>query len=166
MKQLHPNSIIVFYVNGLIASVFLLGFVFFFPGMLLVGLAIEGTISFVWSIIFIIFSIAVIFILPLPWAQLSYQSFKYQLDDETIVIERGVIWKRHVSIPYQRVQNVDIVRGPIARMLGFADLQIQTAGISGVAIMEGRIPAITPEDAIELKDKILSKVAKSRNQGL
>lgn len=167
MKQLHPNSIVIFYINGLIGSIFLLGFfIFSWPLIGLIDLADEGTISIVWSIVFLIFATAVIFLIPLPWAQLSYKNFRYQIGDDAIVIERGVIWKRHVSIPFQRIQNIDIIRGPIARMLGLSDLQIQTAGMSGVAIVEGRIHGIDPAEAIKLKDEILAKVTKVKNQGL
>lgn len=167
MKQLHSNSIVIFYINGLIGSIFLLGFfIFSWPLIGLIGLAAEGTISIVWSIVFLIFATAVIFLIPLPWAQLSYKNFRYQIGDDTIVIERGVIWKRHVSIPFQRIQNVDIIRGPVARMLGLSDLQIQTAGMSGVAVVEGRIPGINPDEAVKIKDEILVKVTKVKNQGL
>lgn len=165
MKQLHPNSIVIFYINGLIASIFLLGFLVFpWPLIVLITLAVEGTIGFVWNILFLIFATAVTFLIPLPWALLSYQNFRYQITEDTIVIEKGVVWKRHVSIPVQRIQNIDVVRGPIARILGLSDLQIQTAGMSGVAIVEGRILAIEPNEAIKLKDEILSKVTKVKNQ--
>jgi len=166
MKQLHYNAIVLFYINGLIASVFLLGFLLFFPWILLVGLAIEGILSFVWSILFSIIAVAIIFLVPLPWAQLAYKNYRYELAQDRINIQRGVIWKRHVSIPYGRIQNVNIVRGPVTRMLGLADLQIQTAGMSGIAMVEGRIPAITPEEAKQLKDQILSKLSGTKNQGL
>jgi len=167
MKQLHHNAVILFYVNGLIVSILLLGSLLFFPlWILLLGLAVEGTLSFVWSILFSIITLVIIFLIPLPWAQLAYKNYRYELAQDRINIKKGVIWKKHVSIPYERIQNVNIVQGPIARMLGLAELQIQTAGISGVAMVEGRIPAVSPEEATRLKDQILSKISGAKNQGL
>ena len=55
-------------------------------------------------------------------------------------------------------KNVDIVQGIVSQMLGLADLQIQTAGISGVNLVEGRIPAVTPEEADFIKASILAKI--------
>lgn len=167
MKQLHPNAVTVFYISGVITSLFIFGILDFIIAMPLVGVAIEE--GFIEGIFILFAAIAITtiisFVLPYPLAQLSYQNFRYQLQDNQIVIERGIIWKRHVSIPYSRIQNIDIIRGPISRYLGLSDIQIQTAGISGAMLVEGRIPAVSPEEAENIKNEVLSKL-KSTSQGL
>lgn len=166
MKQLHHNAIVIFYIKGLIFSMFLLGFFLIVPWMLLVGLAIEGILSIIWSMLFFFFAVAIILLIPLAWAQLAYKNYRYRLTKDRVDIQRGVIWQENVSIPYERVQNVNIVRGPLTRIFGLADVQIQTAGMSGIAMIEGVIPAIAPEEAKQLKDQILSKISDVQNQGL
>jgi membrane protein YdbS with pleckstrin-like domain len=104
--------------------------------------------------------------LPWWWAKLTYENFRYQLQGDRLYIESGVIWKRSVSIPYERVQNIDVIRGPIARLLGLATLQVQTAGISGTTLVEGRIPGLLPEDANDLRDQIIAKMKHPKDQGL
>ncbi len=84
--------------------------------------------------------------------------------------ELGVIWKRYVTIPYDRIQNVDIYRGVIARLLGLSDLNIQTAGAtfgSGrSAFSEGRLLGLSRDIAEKLRDELILRARHSKNQGL
>ncbi len=93
------------------------------------------------------------------WARLNYIFWKYEIKEETIEIEKGIIWKKYFSIPYNKVQNVDIYRGILDRILEISDLQIQTAGYSaGTRPMEGRLPGLSIKVAEELKDKLLGEM--------
>jgi uncharacterized membrane protein YdbT with pleckstrin-like domain len=80
--------------------------------------------------------------------------------------------KVYKSIPYERVQNVDIKRGILARILGFSVLDVQTAGYSGGygngrMLPEGRIPALSVVDAEKYREFVLGKISgKGKNQGL
>ncbi|MCK4858976.1 MAG: PH domain-containing protein, partial [Candidatus Omnitrophica bacterium] len=94
----------------------------------------------------------------------------YDITKDAYKMEQGVIWKRYVSIPYERIQNVDIHRGVIARLLGLSELRIQTAGFGGAqgkwgGFSEGRLPGIDKEKAEQLRDELISKV-KGKKQGL
>jgi uncharacterized membrane protein YdbT with pleckstrin-like domain len=108
------------------------------------------------------------------WAKLSYQFYQYELTEDGFKKESGVIYKKYVTIPYDRIQNVDIYRGILARFLGLSDLQIQTAGYSAVttrygisaAGAEGRLPGLSMEIAEQLRDEVIRRSKKSRNQGL
>ena len=88
-----------------------------------------------------------------------------------------MIWKKYVTIPYERIQNVDIHRGLIARLLGLSDLNIQTAGASTMVYRgrggggfgaEGRLPGISCEIAEQLRDELVKRSRQFRtiNQGL
>lgn len=54
--------------------------------------------------------------------------FTYDLTPDTFDIESGVLSRRTREIPYGRVQNVDVRRDPIQRILGLAEVRIETAG--------------------------------------
>ncbi len=98
-------------------------------------------------------------------ARLTYKYYRYELQDDVVRIEHGIIWKRYSSIPYDRIQNVDILRGLVARLVGVSDLQIQTAG--GAIVTEGRLPALSPQVAEQLRDEILKTAKTARSpQGL
>lgn len=85
----------------------------------------------------------------------------YQLRADDLLFRRGLLFQRFVSVPYGRMQLVDINRGPLARALGLSDLHFVTAAASsGVAI-----PGLTVEDAEKLRDHLV-EVAETRRAGL
>ncbi len=161
MKKLDPSAKSLFYFTGILAWLFLTMFIIILISPLLFEAEGGGLVFFILIIVGLIWSIFI----PLPFAHWSYENYKYELQKDRIYIERGIIWKRYASIPYERVQNVDIIRGPLTRMFGLSDLHIQTAGASAEAMVEGKIPGITVEEANKLREEILSKVS-GKKQGL
>lgn len=171
MKQLDPKATWLFFLTflGMALPVFIL-FMF-----LLVPLAVGA-----WTMI-VLDQAATIFIpaivVPLfvvvgwIWARLSYKFYKYELREDGFRKESGIIWKKYTTIPYGRIQNVEIYRGLVARILGLSDLHIQTAG--GVAqprygaFSEGRLPGLSREDAEKMRDELVKRVRQnSSSQGL
>jgi len=57
-----------------------------------------------------------------------YRRFEYDLGGETLDIRSGVISRRNREIPIRRVQNVDISRNVVQRLLGIAIVDFETAG--------------------------------------
>lgn len=173
MKKLHPNAVTAFYLSGLVLMGLLIGLLIIFPlAMVMVATIAAGEPAGIAIAPLITIGVLVILIIPYPWARLAYNNFSYQLESDRITIERGVIWKKHASIPYERVQNVDIIRGPVARILGISDILIQTAGAhftgqyGALGLAEGRIPAVAPDEAKRIKDEVLSKIGKKTSGGV
>jgi membrane protein YdbS with pleckstrin-like domain len=65
------------------------------------------------------------------WIQKYYSSITYTLTNDEIVVEKGVWWKRKSFVPYNRITNITVVQGPIARQFGLGTVRVQTAGFSG-----------------------------------
>jgi membrane protein YdbS with pleckstrin-like domain len=86
-----------------------------------------GIVAFV-----VLLPVIVILLVALYWIPRFYSSIKYVLEEDEIVVERGVWWKTKSVVPYNRVTNVNIYQGPISRHYGIGRLAIQTAGFSGV----------------------------------
>ncbi len=98
---------------------------------------------------------ALIFIVYWIWDY--YNSMIYKLTENEIIWKRGIWFRKTGIVPYNRITNIDIVQGPISRMLGIATINIQTAGYSGQqAKPEIRIEGI--ERFEELKDLIIGFV--------
>lgn len=168
MQKLHPRAVWLFFVSYLIRWIFfilILSLFSWLPSRLAketTGFVFAGMPSFFQPLIIIPVLLAGAYI----WARLSYYFYRYELTDKAFKKEFGVIWKKYVSIPYDRIQNVDIYRGVWARILGLSDIQIQTAGMSGVALVEGRLPGLTREDAEKLREELIQRVNQSKSQGL
>ena len=172
MHKLDPKAVWLFFIN------YLWGWFLFF---LLVGWWIPfmfedqgisyGSIfpqeTWIWFFGIIIILTGLSYLL----ARLSYHFYRYEIADIGFKKEHGIIWKRYVTIPYDRIQNVDVYRGIWARLLGLSDLQIKTAGFSSAKGLssEGRLPGLSKEVAEQLRDELLIKARESRirtNQGL
>lgn len=103
------------------------------------------------------------------YARMSYQRWFYEFSADGLKTERGIIWKKYSTIPYQRIQNVDIHRGVIARVFGFSGIKIQTAGYSAtspLAHAEGDIPAVEQEEAERIREFLLKKIKSSSKSGV
>ena len=106
-------------------------------------------------------SLAIIFIVTIAFTPRRVRSIGYALREDDLLFRRGLLFQRFVSIPYGRMQLVDINRGPLARAMGLSELKFVTAAAaSGVTI-----PGIPEQDAEELRDTLVT-LAESRRAGL
>ncbi len=165
MEKLHPRAVWLFFFRFLGAGFF---FAIFLSVFLRGVYSLAGTRS-------VMIGLFLFFLLWLGgsyfWAKLSYNAYKYQLTEDVFKKEHGVIWKKYVSIPYERIQNVDIHRGILARLFGLSDLMVQTAGYSGnygrrgMGDPEGKLPGVSVEKAEELREELVKK-AKGTKTGV
>lgn len=75
-----------------------------------------------------------------------------------------MIGKHSVTIPYQRIQNIDVNRGIMARLLGISEVWVQTAGFSAaitkfgaMRFSEGMVPGLGVKEAEKLRALLLKK---------
>lgn len=73
----------------------------------------------------------------LYWIPRFQSSIRYVLEDDEVIVTKGVWWKNKSFVPYNRITNINIYQGPISRHLGLGRLAIQTAGFSGVSGSSG-----------------------------
>ncbi|MGB3735186.1 MAG: PH domain-containing protein [Ilumatobacter sp.] len=76
----------------------------------------------------------------------------YQLREHDVSLRSGVVIHRTETIPFSRVQHVNLTRGPIERAIGLASLEVTSAGpnivIPGLAIAEAeRVKQLVSERA-------------------
>lgn len=178
MENLHPGAKWLFRLRSYTALFPLLIFI------IILGLAnfaapISGKSPFPTIIISAILGIVILVFISEIYTRMSYSRFLYELTKEGIKIEKGIIWKKYTSIPYERVQNVDIKRGIIARMFGFSTVDIETAG-QQIRFQyrfnrmndhqgyqsEGHLPAIDLKKAEEHRSFIMKKIKKTHNSGM
>ncbi|MCU1571189.1 MAG: hypothetical protein JWR33_1930 [Naasia sp.] len=89
------------------------------------------------------------------------RAYGYQLRDDDLLFRRGLLLQRFVSVPYGRMQLIDINRGPLARALHLSELKFVTAAAAtGVTI-----PGLPEEEAERLRDSLV-QLAESRRVGL
>lgn len=169
-KHLDPKAVWLFFFSMMWVWIFL-GFIFF-TSFLPILFTSESILASILYLPFI--PLIIVGGLAYAWARLSYKYYMYELTDDGFRKEHGVIWKKYVTIPYDRIQNVDIMRGPISRILGLSDLNIQTAGYSAQVSRygvhgsgaEGRLPGVSQKEAEELRDELIKRAKHTSRQGL
>ncbi len=167
LQQLHPGAKWLFrsgvFATGLVVVLFLSLWIGSALGFMVKDLSWELFGSVVLLLVLLLACVAEIY------AQLAYPRWRYELTPTYLRVERGVIWKRSSTVPYERVQNVDITRGVFARLLGFSTVLVQTAGYSGGGrgrmVAEGVLPAVSPQEAERIRTFLVKRISK-RAQGL
>jgi len=174
MQKLHPKAVWLFFFRFLFAStIIVIPFAILFVSLPLmkIGTIIrEVPYGTPWGLISLAFLLWIIYIIfCFVWATLTYRFWRYQFTEEAIKIEKGVILKKYISIPYERIQNVDIYRGIFERILGLSELHIQTAGYSSYGKYgmgtEGKLPGLDIQTAEQLREELIKKVSGTK-QGL
>ena len=174
MQKLDPRAVWFFFLQNLMANI---GTIFALMVMFVSSVALvdDGDMTLFWfrpDVIgsLLVLLVVLIVVLAFVWAKLTYHFYRYELREDGFRKEHGVIWKKYVTIPYDRIQNVDIHRGVIARLLGISDIQVQTAGGITVssygAFSEGRLPGIDKNTAEQMRDALVAKTRGARSQGL
>lgn len=169
LKKLHPRAVWLFFFKC--AGSFLIAIIIL---AIWLGMGIGGRITGSEPVIGIMLIIIVLFLLICYiWARLAYHFWRYQLTENAYKSERGIIFKRYISIPYERIQNIDIYRGILDRLLGLSDIQIQTAGygaMGGRGIKgfgsEGRLPGLQKQEAEKLRDELIKRAKGGSKSGV
>lgn len=85
------------------------------------------------------------------FAFISFKVYRYRLTDDNIEIRSGIFNKKHLNLPFSRVQNVKIEQPIYYRFSGHACLKLDTAGS---AKNEAKLIAIKLDYAQQLKSQI------------
>ena len=95
--------------------------------------------------------LVVLFLLGMVWVALRYRRWVYQVREDALYLERGVVTHVRTIVPYVRIQHVDTSRGPLERTLGLSTLVVYTAGSRGADVS---IPGLTPDEARDLQQRV------------
>lgn len=120
------------------------------------AIAIFGAASgSLWGIWFA----AVVFGFSMLHAIFRYVSLRYQLRDGDFVVDEGIIFRVHRTVPVSRIQNVDLVQNILHRIFRVAEVRIETAaGAEPEAILR----VLSLDDVERLRNQIYSYQAKER----
>lgn len=119
--------------------------------LLIIGLVVLTFIfdlPYIYSGLSVIVGLSAIFVFIYLIPKLRYRRWRYEIYEQEIYIQHGILIVTRTVIPMIRVQHVDTEQGPILKMYKLATVSISTAA----TIHE--IPALLEEDASSLRDRI------------
>lgn len=90
------------------------------------GEVIEFSAVFISLLVFI--GLVVAWAISVALTMLNYYDFKVAVENERIVITRGLLEKKRVTIPLNRIHAVKVVENPVRQLFGWATVKLETAG--------------------------------------
>ena len=90
-------------------------------------------------------------LLLLVFELIQYFTFAYRFDRHEIAITRGLFWKRERHIPYDKVQNIELVQRAAHRLAGVAVVRLDTGTGAGA---EGELSVLSLDAVAELRDAV------------
>ncbi|WP_019244131.1 MULTISPECIES: PH domain-containing protein [Bacillus] len=89
--------------------------------------AIISIISWVFIVLLIVVGLLVAYLIATVGILLKYAFFTVKKSGEEIIISRGLLERRRLTIPIERIQAVRIVENVIRQPLGYATVYVETA---------------------------------------
>ena len=147
-QHIHKNYLKVILINTFLVFIpLLIGLIFFTNRNL--SESFTEYITLVYALFFVVFILIFFFLI------LGFSRRKYALRDLDISYKSGVIVKTMTTVPFSRIQHIEIDEGPISRYFGLASLSVYTAGDSSDDL---EVKGIEKEEALRIKEFISSKI--------
>ncbi|WP_299128793.1 PH domain-containing protein [uncultured Winogradskyella sp.] len=106
---------------------------------------------------FLLGFLVVLFFISLGFGYLSFKKRKYAFREEDITSSQGYLVHKIVTLPYNRIQHIEITRTFIARKLGLSTLKIYSAGESGGDVAIKGLPKAVAENQYAFLTKIINE---------
>ncbi len=101
--------------------------------------------------------VALMLAISVPVIVLWYRNLAYEIEDDKIIIRKGILTKIQQNIPMVMVTDFRLQRTLYDRMLGIGSIQIQTAGQSTTATgYEGKLAGL--EDWKDLHEDLRQRI--------
>ncbi len=152
-------------VGSFIFAVVVIFFQFLLKGALL-WLVLLGFIGIVFAFAYFIY------------ARMYVEKYYYDVKSDQVVIRRGVIMIKELSVPFENVQNVYVEKGFFDMVFGLYSVRIETATAESIkaAMNKGdaaryreekalkTIEGMSEENASKLKQMLLGRVGKAAKE--
>lgn len=145
--HVHPLTPVIQAVNAVPAAAFSV-IVF----VLATGITVSTRITLI-----IIGCFVVIPVLVAGYGYLAWQRLWFWFDDDgDFRVDSGVITKNQRRVQLSRLQTVDVVQPLVPRLLGFAVLVVEVAGVSDSRV---QLRYLKRSDALQLRAEVLARAA-------
>jgi putative membrane protein len=115
---------------------------------------IQFGVFMIAAAVFVVLFVA--WIVSVSMTMLNYYDFSIAKEDDQLIITRGLLEKKKITLPMKRIQGVRIVENPLRQLFGYASVIVDSAG--GSVEDEQKIklfPLIKKADVLPLLETIL-----------
>lgn len=137
----------VILINTFIAFIIVLVLVFFAD--------YKNILEFIENTIWIYVGMVFGFISVLIVKKIGLKKRKYAVREKDISYKKGILFRSLTTVPFNRIQHVEIDEGPISRLFGLVSLSVFTAGDSSDDL---KVSGLLKEEAKQIKEFISNKI--------
>ncbi len=135
----------------------------------------DGSFLFIWTLKILGFVLYLIQI-PVTYAlmRLDYEQRWYVVTDRSLRLRTGIWRVREMTMSFANLQQISVSQGPLQRLLGLADVRVQSAGGGSAqpghptpglrSLHTGHFHAV--DNAEEIRDLIVERLRRFRESGL
>ncbi|TKI46448.1 PH domain-containing protein [Lysinibacillus tabacifolii] len=82
-------------------------------------------------------ALMIMFVLIIAWllsvviTLVNYYDYTVRIEDEKLMITKGLLEKKRITLPLNRIQAIRIVENPLRQIFGFATVVVESAGGNG-----------------------------------
>lgn len=89
-------------------------------------------------------------------SRISFPHRGYLIREKDIAYQRGLVSYKLTSIPFKRIQHVELIQGVLAKRMGLATIKVYTAGGSSDDLS---IPGLSEETARQIREFLTDKIS-------
>lgn len=89
----------------------------------------------------------------LSWQRRYVQQFRYAEGEDELWIEKGILVRHQILVPYGRMQAVTVQSGPLMRANGLAKVELVTASM----MSDAELPGLSEAEAEQLRDRLAER---------
>jgi len=147
-KRIHKDYLKVLILSSLtLFSV--LFFIVFLLKMNVEEVRMFPYVNYIYLILLLVFLVLIIAF------GIGFSRRKYALRDKDVTYKSGVLIKKITTVPFSRIQHVEISEAPISRLFKLASLNVFTAGDSSNDLV---IKGIKKEESLKIKEFINQQI--------
>lgn len=92
-------------------------------------------------------------VLLLPGRQ--YKRWGFDAGADRLRVARGVLFRADTTVPFGRVQHIDVTQGPLERAWRLGSLTLHTAGTHNASVV---LPGLAHEEALAMREAIRAHI--------
>ena len=101
--------------------------------LLLAAIDVDWLNTFVWWLVIIS---VIVLLLDLAYEFVQWKTTRFAITNQRVAYQSGIFRRQGVSIPLNRINNVNMFQSAIARMLNNGVVTIESAGETGDSVFE------------------------------
>ncbi|MDD3753342.1 MAG: PH domain-containing protein [Methanobacterium sp.] len=144
--------------STILKLIILIGIFYYFRTIIAAAITLqEYMVQMVWlpliqGTFYLLLIIIIFLILSIIFDILSWRGKNYQLTNQRVVVQKGILRRKRSSIQYPKIQDIDISQGIIDRIISAGDIEIY-GGHEYTNIVLENIP--NPREVEDMIDRVM-----------